>query len=128
MQYVPASRQRCITDGESIKTTVRTRRLVFAASILRLGDHRLPKRLMAGGLRDGTGSHRVGQSWWQCLAEDRKVFGILETQWQALANDCDAWTERVDRGAATFMAKWRAEDLARSKARHAREGKVTPGT
>ena len=53
------------------------------------------------------------------------VFGLLEPQWQTLANDCNVWTERVDRGAATFMAKWRAEDLARSKARHARDEKVT---
>ena len=117
--------------SESIEMTVRRRSLVLAASILRLGDHRFLKRLIVGILRDGTGSHRVGrpeQSWWQCLTDDRKVFGILEPQWQALENDCDVWTERVDRGAATFMAKWRAEDLAQSKAQHAKEGKVTSGT
>ena len=83
-------------------------------------------------MRDGTGSHGVGrpeQSWWQCLADDRsKVFGILEPQWQALTNDCGVWAERVDRGAATFMVKWWAEDLTQSKARHARKGKVTSGT
>ena len=62
------------------------------------------------------------------MADDRKVFAILEPQWQALANDCGVWTERVDRGAATFMARWRAEDLAQSKARHSREGKVAPGS
>ena len=119
------------TGSESIETMVRRRRLVLAASILRLGDHRLSKRLMVGVLRDGTGSHRVGrpeQSSWQCLTDDRTVFGMLEPQWQLLANDCDVWAEMVDRGATTFMAKWRAEDFARSKARHAREGKVTSGT
>ena len=63
----------------------------------------------------------------KCLADDRKVFGILEPQWQALANDSDVWAERVDRGAATLMVKWRAEDLARLKARHARKRKVTSG-
>ena len=36
------------TGRESIETTVRRRRLALAASILRLGDHRLPKRLMVG--------------------------------------------------------------------------------
>ena len=72
-----------IASSESIETTVRRRRLVLAASILGLGDHKLPKRLMVGVLIDGTGRHRVGrpvQSWWQCLADDRKVIGILEPQ------------------------------------------------
>ena len=72
------------TGSESIETTTRRRRLVLAFSILRLGDQRLPKRLMVGVSRDGTTSRdRVGrpeQSWWQCLADDRKVFGILELQ------------------------------------------------
>ena len=42
------------TGSESIETTVRRRRLVLADPILRLGDHRLPKRLVVDALREGT--------------------------------------------------------------------------
>ncbi|CAM9829248.1 unnamed protein product, partial [Ascophyllum nodosum] len=33
------------TQCESIETTVRTRRLLWAGALLRMGDHRLPKRV-----------------------------------------------------------------------------------
>ena len=36
------------TKCESIVTTVRTRRLLWAGALLRMGDHRLPKRVMSG--------------------------------------------------------------------------------
>ena len=48
------------TDSESIEMTVRRWRLVLAASILRLGDYRHPKRLMVGVLIDETGNRSVG--------------------------------------------------------------------
>ena len=32
------------TERESIESTVRTRRLLWAGALLRMGDHRLPKR------------------------------------------------------------------------------------
>ena len=38
------------TECESIETTVRTRRLLLAGTLLRMGDHRLPKRVMLGEL------------------------------------------------------------------------------
>ena len=36
---------------ESMETTVRTGRLLLSRALLRMGDHRLPKRVMLGGLR-----------------------------------------------------------------------------
>lgn len=38
---------------ESIKTTVRRRRLAFAGSIQRMGEHRLQERLRHGELKGG---------------------------------------------------------------------------
>ena len=38
------------TECESIETTVRTRRLLWAGALLRMGDHRLPKRVVSGDL------------------------------------------------------------------------------
>ena len=40
------------TQCESIETTVRTRRLLWAGALLRMGDHRLPKRVMSGELEN----------------------------------------------------------------------------
>ena len=47
------------TECESIKTTVRTRRLLWAGALLRMGDHRLPKRVMSGEL-ENTGKRGPG--------------------------------------------------------------------
>ena len=40
------------TKYESIETTVRTRRLLWAGALLRMGDHRLPKRVISGELEN----------------------------------------------------------------------------
>ena len=40
------------TECESIETTVRTRRLLWAGALLRTGNHRLPKRVMSGELEN----------------------------------------------------------------------------
>ena len=40
------------TECESIETTVRTRRLLWAGALLRMGDNRLPKRAMSGELEN----------------------------------------------------------------------------
>ena len=40
------------TQCESIETTVRTRRLLWAGTLLRMSDHRLPKRVMLGELEN----------------------------------------------------------------------------
>ena len=37
---------------ESIETTTRTRRLLWSGALLRMGDHRLPKRVMSGELEN----------------------------------------------------------------------------
>ena len=39
------------TGYKSIEATVRTRRLLWAGALLRVGDHRLPKRVMPGDWR-----------------------------------------------------------------------------
>ena len=39
-------------DDYFIETTVRTRRLLGSGALLRVGDHRLPKRVMSGELEN----------------------------------------------------------------------------
>ena len=48
------------TKCESIETTVRTRRLLWAGALLRMGDHRLPKRVMSRDL-ENAGKLNVGR-------------------------------------------------------------------
>ena len=50
LSYKDAPQQ---TECESIETTVRTRKLLlWSGALLRMGDHRLPKRVMSGELEN----------------------------------------------------------------------------
>ena len=67
------------TQCESIETTVRTRRLLWAGALLPMGDHRLPKRIMSGELKNagkrGPGRRRKsGRTAWQI------IFGCLASR------------------------------------------------
>ena len=41
------------TDSESVETTVRRRRILFAGFVLRMGEERLPRRVMFGEMLGG---------------------------------------------------------------------------
>lgn len=43
------------TDSESIGATVRRRRILFAEFVARVGEERLPQRVVFGGLGGGKG-------------------------------------------------------------------------
>ena len=64
------------TECESIATTVRTRRLIWSGALLRMADHRLPKRVMSGDLENvGRGGRRkYGRTAWQ------SIFGYLASR------------------------------------------------
>ena len=66
------------TQSESIEATVRTRRLLWAGALLRMGDHRLPKRVMSGEL-ENAGKRGPGgkeKEWTDCVADDLRLFGV----------------------------------------------------
>ena len=58
-----------ITGCESIKTTLRTRRLLWAGTLLRMSGGRLPKRIMFGNLEGAVRRGRGGKEkeWTDCL-------------------------------------------------------------
>ena len=67
------------TKCESIETTVRTRRLLWAGALLRMGDHRLPKRVMSGELENARkrgpgGRRKSGRTAWEM------IFGYLASR------------------------------------------------
>ena len=84
------------TQCESIETTVRTMRLLWAGALLRMGDHRLPKRVMSGEL-ENAGKRGPGgkeKEWTDCVADDLRLFGVTG-DWKTAALDPGAWYNTV---------------------------------
>ena len=50
------------TDSESVETTVHRRRILFAGFVARMGEERLPRRVMFGEMLGGKG-YSGGQEW-----------------------------------------------------------------
>ena len=60
-----------------IETNTSTKRLLWSRALLRMGDHRLPKRGMSGELDNAgkRGSRGKEKEWTVCVAEDLRLFG-----------------------------------------------------
>ena len=95
------------TQCESIEATVRTRRLLRAGALLRMGDHRLPKRVMSGELENAGKRGRGGKEkeWTDYVADDLRLFGVTG-DWRTAALDPGAWYNIVHEGGCRFMAAW----------------------
>ena len=112
-----------------------TTRLLWAGALLRMGDHRLPKRVMSGEL-ENAGKRGPGgkeKEWTDCVADDLRLFGVTG-DWKTAALDPGAWYNAVQEGGCRFMAAWvREEENAsnqRQKKREAEEAdkvEVAPG-
>ena len=94
-----------ITRCESIETTLRTRRLLWAGTLLRMSNGRLPKRIMFGNLKGAVRRGRGGKEkeWTDCVQSDIRVFSITE-DWKAMALKAEVWVEAVTEGGWRFMA------------------------
>ena len=105
-----------ITRCESIETTLRTRRLLWAGTLIRTSGKRLPKRIMFGNLevtvRRGRGGTK--KDWTDCVQSGIRAFGITG-DWKAMALKAEVWIEAVMDGGRRFMAAWtkQEEDVAR---------------
>ena len=67
-----------ITGCESIETTLRRRRLLWAGTLLRMSRGRLPKRIVFGNLEGVVqrGRGRKEKEWTDCVQSDIRAFGI----------------------------------------------------
>ena len=67
-----------ITGCESIETTLQTRRLLWAGTLLRMSSGRLPKRIVFGNLEGAVRRGRGGKEkeWTDCVQSDIRAFGI----------------------------------------------------
>ena len=106
------------TKCESIETTVRTRRLLWAGALLRMDDHRLPKRVISGEL-ENAGKRGPGKEkeWTDCVADDLRLFGITGNR-RTAALDPGAWYNKVHEAGCRFMAAWAREEENASNQRH----------
>ena len=106
-----------ITGCESIETTLRTIRLLWAGTLLRMSGGRLPKRIMFGNLEGAVRRGRGGKEkeWIDCVQSDIRAFGITG-DWETMAVKAEVWVEAVTEG---VMAAWRQEE--KDAARHRQE-------
>ena len=65
---------------ESVETTIRKRRLLFARAVQRTNNERLTRRVMFGTMagEENPGPDRPEKNWAQCLVEDLSVFRATE--------------------------------------------------
>ena len=75
-----------ITGCESIETTLRTRRLLWAGTLLRMSGGRLPKRIVFGNLEGAVrrGRGEKEKEWTDCVQSDIRAFGITG-DWETMA-------------------------------------------
>ena len=102
-----------ITRCESIETTLRTRRLLWSGTLIRMSGGRLPKRIVFGNLegavRRGRGAKE--KEWTDCVQSDIWAFGITGEDWKATASEAEVWVKAVAEGGRRFMAAWRKEEV-----------------
>ena len=115
------------TGCESLETTIRRRRLLLAGFLHRQSDERLTRRLLYGGLVNGAKRRRgrPEKSWWTCLLDDLKAFGIDPDTWHSLARSRQGWYERVSQGAEDFLCAWKQGERDAARVRHARQAERT---
>ena len=92
------------TTSESIEAIARKRRILFAEFVVRMGEERLPQRVMFGELVGGKGySGRQEKDWMAHLMENMSVFGMKFEGWRKAAQKAGRWFRRVEEGAELFM-------------------------
>ena len=109
-----------ITGCEIIETTLRTRRLLWVGTLLRMSSGRLPKRTMFGNLEGAVrrGRGEKEKEWTDCVQSDITAFGIT-VDWKTLALKAEIWVEAATEGGRRFMVAWREEE--EDAARHRQE-------
>ena len=134
MSYAKALKK---AQCESVETTIRKRRLLFAGGVQRTTNERLTRRVMFGTIAGGTnpGPGRPEKNWAQCLADDLRVFRATEGStesspllfgaetvlWPRVAKKRGVWYRGVGEAADHFMARWHRAEAERSWLRHTAE-------
>ena len=103
------------TDSDNVEAIVRIRRILLAGFVERMGEKRLPQRVMFGELVGGKGySGGQEKDWMDNLKKDVSVFDMEFEGWRKAAHKAGRWFRRVEEGAELFMRNW--HDTERRKA------------
>ena len=82
----------------------RKRSMLFAGFVPRMGEERLPQRVMFGKLVGGKGYSGGQEKYWiDHLKEGMSVFGIKFDGWRKVAQKAGRWFRRIEEGAELFM-------------------------
>ena len=94
-----------ITGFESIETTLCTRRLLWARTLIRMSSGRVPKRIVFGNLEGAVRRGRCGKEkkCIDCVQTNVRAFGITG-DWKATALEAGVWVETVTVIGRKFMA------------------------
>ena len=113
------------TASESIETTARKRRIIFAGFVTRIGEERLPQRVMFGELVGGEGySGGQEKDWMAHLEEDMSVFEMKFEGWRKASQKAGIWFRQVEEGAELFMRNWHEKERHKAAERRAKAAAV----
>ena len=110
------------TTSESIEATVRKRRILFAGFVARMGEKRLPQRVMFGELVGGKGysGGQEKEDWMAHLKEDMSVFETKFEVRRKAAQNAGRWFRPVEEGAELLMRNWHETERRKSAERCAK--------
>ena len=100
---------------------MRKRKILFAVFVARMGEERLPQRVMFGELvggKDYSGGRE--KDWMAHLKEDMSVFGMKIEGWRKAAQKAGRWFRRVQEGAELFMRNWHETERRKAAERRAK--------
>ena len=118
MSYAKALKK---AQCESVESTIRKRRLLFAGAVKRTHNEQLSRRVMFGMMADGEnpGPCRPEKNWAQCRVDDLRVFrategstesvpvvfGVETVVWPTAAKRGGKWYRGVVEAVECFMTK-----------------------
>ena len=115
-----------ITRCESIEATLRTRRLLWAGTLIGMSGGRVPKRIVFGNLEGAVRRGRGGKAkeGTDCVQSDSWAFGIAGDG-KVTALKAEMWAKTVAEGGRRFMAAWRKEEIDAARHRQEERGNET---
>ena len=92
---------------------------MVAGFVARMGEERLPRRVMFGEMLEGKG-YSGGQEWgWiKDLEENLKEFYIKSEGWREVRQKVGRWFRRVEEGVEVSMRKWHKNEKEATAERH----------
>jgi hypothetical protein len=108
-----------IANMNCVESYIRKQRLIWAGQIIRMGNERIPKRVLFGTTQKGKGgSGRNKHTLKEAIYQDLIYFNINPKIWMSMASEgAPEWISAVNEGHTHFLNTWNA----RTTEQHARD-------